>query len=77
MQALDEYEPKEAVNLMTSPNCIKQVLDEFPNVMLEELLEDLSLRKWVNHAIETMPGMAPLAKTPYRMNHEELKEHKV
>jgi hypothetical protein len=45
MQALDEYEPKEVVNLMTSPNCIKQVLDEFPNVMPEELLKDLSLRK--------------------------------
>jgi hypothetical protein len=35
MWVLDEYEPKEAVNLVISPNCIKQVLDEFPNVMLK------------------------------------------
>jgi len=26
MRVLDEYEPKEAANLVTSPNCIKQVL---------------------------------------------------
>jgi hypothetical protein len=45
MQMLDEYEPKEATNLVTSPKCIKWVLDEFPYVMLEELPEDLPLRR--------------------------------
>jgi len=45
MQVLDEYEPKEAANLVTSPNCIKRVLDEFPNVMPEKLHEDLPPRR--------------------------------
>jgi hypothetical protein len=45
--------------------------------MPEELLEDLPPRRRVDHAIEVMPGVAPPAKTPYRMSHEELKELKV
>ncbi len=44
MRVLDEYERKEATKLVTSPKCIKQVLEEFPDVMPEELLEDLSPR---------------------------------
>ncbi len=35
------------------------------------------LRRQVDHAIEVMPGVAPPAKAPYRMNHEELKKLKV
>jgi hypothetical protein len=65
MQVLDEYEPKEATNLVTSPKCIKQVLDEFPDVMPEELPEDLPPRRQVDHVIEVMPGVAPPAKAPY------------
>jgi len=45
MWVLDEYEPKEAANLVTSPNYIKQVLDEFLDVMFEELHEDLPPRR--------------------------------
>jgi hypothetical protein len=45
--------------------------------MLEELPEDLPPRRRVDHAIEVMPGVAPPAKAPYRMSHEELKELKV
>jgi len=71
---LDEYEPKEATKLVTSAKCIKQ---EFPGVMLEELLEDLPPRRRVDHAIEVVLGVAPPAKAPYRMSHEELKELKV
>jgi len=63
--------------LVTSPKCIKQVLEEFPDVMLEELPEDLPPRRRVDHAIEVMPRVAPLAKAPYRMSHDELKELKV
>jgi len=77
MRVLDEYEPKEATKLVTSPKCIKQVLEEFPDVMPKELLEDLPPRRRVDHAIEVMPGVAPPAKAPYRMSHEELKELKV
>jgi len=77
MRVLDEYEPKEATKLVTSPKCIKQVLEKFPNVMPKKLPEDLPPRRRVDHAIEVMSGVAPPAKAPYRMNHEELKELKV
>jgi hypothetical protein len=77
MQVLDEYEPKEATNLVTSPKCIKRVLDEFPDVMPEELPKDLPPRRQVDHVIEVMLGVAPPAKAPYRMSHEELKKLKV
>jgi len=52
MRVLDEYEPKEATKLVTSAKCIKQVLEEFPNVMPKELPEDLPPRRRVNHVIE-------------------------
>jgi hypothetical protein len=52
-------------------------LEEFPDVMPKKLPEDLPLRRRVDHAIEVMPRVAPLAKAPYRMSHEELKELKV
>jgi hypothetical protein len=77
MRVLDEYEPKEATKLVTSPKCIKQVLEEFPDVMLEELPKDLPPRKQVDHVIEVMPRVAHSTKAPYRMSHEELKEFKV
>jgi hypothetical protein len=77
MRVLDKYEPKEAANLVTSPKCIKQVLDEFPDVMPKDLLEDLPPRRRMDHVIKVMPGVAPPTKAPYQMNHEELKELKV
>ncbi len=77
MRVLDEFEPEETTKLVTSAKCIKQVLEEFPDVMPEKLIEDLPPRRRVDHAIEVMPGMAPPAKAPYRMSHEELKELKV
>ncbi len=46
-------------------------------MMPEDLLEDLLSKKRVDHAIHMMPGVAPPAKAPYRMSHEELKELKV
>jgi len=45
--------------------------------MPEDLPEDLPPRRRVDHAIEVMPGVEPLAKAPYRMSREELKELKV
>jgi hypothetical protein len=65
MRVLNEYEPKEATKLVTSTKCIRRVLEEFPNVMLDELPEDLSPRRRVDHAIEMMPGVEPPAKAPY------------
>jgi hypothetical protein len=61
MCVVDEFKPKEATNLVISPKCIKRVLDEFPNVMPKELPNELPPRRQVNHAIEVMPGVAPLA----------------
>jgi hypothetical protein len=77
MCVFDEFEPKEATNLVSSPKCVKRILDELLDVMPEELLDKLPLRRRVDHAIEVMSGVAFLAKAPYRMNHEELKEFKV
>ncbi len=73
MRVLDEFEPKETTNLVSSPKCLKQILDEFPHVMPEKLPP----RKQVDHVIEVMLGVAPPTKAPYRMSHEELKELKV
>jgi hypothetical protein len=77
MRVLDEYEPKEATKLVTSANCIRRVLEKFPDVMPEELPEDLPPRRRVDHAIEVIPRVEPPAKAPYRMSHEELKKLKV
>jgi len=45
MRVLDEYEPEEATKLVISTKCIKQVLEEFMDVMPEELPEDLPPRR--------------------------------
>ncbi len=65
IRVLDEFELEEATKLVTSPKCIRQVLEEFPNVMPKDLPKDLPPRRWVDHAIEVMPGVAPPAKAPY------------
>ncbi len=77
MRVLDELEPKEATNLVTSSKCIKWDLAEFPSVMPKELPEDLPPKRRADHVIKVISGVAPLAKAPYRMNHEELKKLKV
>jgi hypothetical protein len=41
MRVLDECEPEEATKLVISTKCIKRLLKEFPNVMLEELFKKL------------------------------------
>jgi hypothetical protein len=45
MRVLDEFEPKEATKLVTSSKCIKRILEEFSDVMLGELPEDLPPRR--------------------------------
>jgi hypothetical protein len=45
MRMLDEFEPKEATNLVTSSKCIKRILDEFLDVMPKELPESLPPRR--------------------------------
>jgi len=41
MHVLDKFEPKETTNLVNFPKCVKQVLDEVPNVMAEKLSNEL------------------------------------
>ncbi len=67
MRVLDEFEPKDVTNLISSPKCLKRILDEFPDVMPKELPDKLPPRRQVDHAIEVIPGVAPPAKAPYRM----------
>jgi hypothetical protein len=45
--------------------------------MPKELPNELPPRRQVDHAIEVIPGVAPPAKAPYQMSHEELKKLKV
>ncbi len=77
MRVLDKCEPKETINLVTFSKCIKRVLNEFLDVMPKELPENVPSRRRVDHAIEVMPEVAPPAKAPYRMSHEELNELRV
>ncbi len=62
MRMLDEFEPKEATNVVSFHKCIKRVLNEFLNVMLEKLPDELPPRRQIDHVIEVMPGVAPPAK---------------
>ncbi len=71
MFVLDEFEPKKATNLVNLPKCIKQMLDEFLNVIPEELPNELPPKRQVDHAIKVMPKMALPPKAPYQMSHEE------
>jgi hypothetical protein len=41
MRVLDEFEPKEVTNLVSLPKSIKQVLNEFLDVMPEKLPDEL------------------------------------
>jgi hypothetical protein len=45
MRVLHEFEPKEAINLVSPLNCVKRMLDEFLDVMLEELPNELPLKR--------------------------------
>jgi hypothetical protein len=49
MRVLDEFEPKEITNLVTSPKCIKRILDEFLDVMPKKLPDELPPKRRVEH----------------------------
>ncbi len=61
MLVLDEFEPKEATNFVSLTKCVKQVLDEFPNVMFEALPDELPPPK-NKLTMQSMSKMAPPAK---------------
>jgi len=77
MRVLENFKPKEVTDLVSLFKCMKRVLNEFLDVMLEELPDELPPIRQIDHAIEVMPGVAPSTKAPYRMSHEKLKEFKV
>jgi len=54
-------------NLVSILKCVKWVLDEFPNVTLNELFDELPPRRWVNHAIKVISKVAFFAKAQYWM----------
>jgi hypothetical protein len=74
MCVLDEFEPKDATNLVSPPRCVKRMLNKFLDVMPKKLLNELPLRRQINYVIEVMLGVAPFSKASYRMNHDELKK---
>ncbi len=63
MCVLDKFEPKEATNLMNFPKCVKWVLDEFSDVMPEELPNELPPIRQVDHAMKVMSEVAAPTKT--------------
>ena len=52
------------------------VLDEFPDVFLEEI-PGLPPQREIQFSIELLPGSAPVSKVPYRMSIPELTELKI
>ncbi|KAL9265740.1 Retrovirus-related Pol polyprotein from transposon 17.6-like protein, partial [Drosera capensis] len=56
------------------PKVIKDVLEEFQDVMPPELPRKLPPRREVDHVIELEPGARPPAAVPYRMAPTELEE---
>lgn len=56
------------------PDAVKDVLEEFEDVMPPQLPKGLPPRRHIDHSIELMPGARPPAKAPYRMAPSELTE---
>ncbi|XP_076909448.1 uncharacterized protein LOC143566708 [Bidens hawaiensis] len=56
------------------PTAIKEVLEEFKDVMLVEFPMRLPPRREVHHEIELEPGSKPPSKAPYHMPPPELEE---
>ncbi len=49
MRVLDEFEPKEATNMVSLQKCIKRVLNKFLDMMPEELFDELPPKRHVDH----------------------------
>ena len=65
---------KEGNNSDPVSDGVKRVLQEFQNVMLEQLPKVLPPRRTVDHEIKLLPGVKPPTKSPYRMTPPELAE---
>jgi hypothetical protein len=67
----------ERIKVGDFPQVHKASFERVPRCDARRVVRGLAPRRGVDHAIEVMPGVAPPAKAPYRMSHEELKELKV
>ncbi|XP_075103854.1 uncharacterized protein LOC142178413 [Nicotiana tabacum] len=56
------------------PPCIEQVLEDNKDVIPQELPKQFPPRREIDHQIELVPGVKPLAMLPYRMAPPELEE---
>ncbi|KAK8646204.1 hypothetical protein V6N13_119998 [Hibiscus sabdariffa] len=56
------------------PRGIRRVLEEYQDVMPDQLPYGLPPRRSVDHKIELLPGTKPSARCPYRMSPPELAE---
>ncbi|XP_022866547.1 uncharacterized protein LOC111386316 [Olea europaea var. sylvestris] len=59
------------------PNLVKRLIQEFEDIMSDELLKKLPPRRMIDHEIELIPGVKPPARAPYHMSqpeHEELRK---
>lgn len=71
-----DWEDKESKLAEPVPTNIAKVLEEFQDVMPEELPKRLPPRRGVDHRIELTSDAKPTARSPYRMAPPELKELK-
>lgn len=56
------------------PYATVPILQEYTDVMPPELPKKLPPRRLIDHQIELVPGVKPLAQVPYRMTPSELVE---
>ena len=60
--------------IKTIPNEIKKILNSYTNIMPESLPQTLPPHRGIDHEIELLPGVKPLAKNAYRMTPPKLAE---
>ena len=73
---IQEEEPPtpEVVKEDPIPHEVEKVLEEFINVMPEDLPKELPPRREIDHTIELVEGAKPVSRPPYRMSPNELEE---
>ena len=71
---LKEHDDEELIVGVDVPTEVQDVLEEFKDVMPNELPKKLPPRREVDHQIELEPGTKPPALSPYRMAPPELAE---
>ncbi|XP_039069596.1 uncharacterized protein LOC120216163 [Hibiscus syriacus] len=66
---------KEDINSGIVPMNVQELLNDFKDVIPDELPKEFFSRRSVDHEIELIPGVKPPAKCPYRMSPLELVFH--